>query len=87
MEIIDELEPTTRHAYTGAIGYIANRSRCDFNIAIRTAIVKQGACTLSLGGGIVYDSNPMDEYRETLDKGRTFFSLLGVDEAQFTDTV
>ncbi len=87
MEIIDELEPTTRHTYTGAIGYIANRSRCDFNIAIRTAIVKHGVCTLSLGGGIVYDSNPMDEYRETLDKGRTFFSLLGVDEAQFTDTV
>jgi para-aminobenzoate synthetase component I len=81
MEIIDELEAVTRHVYTGAIGYIAAPHRCDFNVAIRTAVIQNGLCHLSVGGGIVYDSVAAEEYAETLHKGRTFFSLLHIDAA------
>jgi para-aminobenzoate synthetase component 1 len=76
MEIIDELEPNVRHVYTGAIGYLGWHRNFDWNIAIRTAIVKGETCYFSVGGGIVYDSDPEDEYRETLDKGRTLFELI-----------
>jgi para-aminobenzoate synthetase component 1 len=78
MEIIDAIETETRHVYTGGIGYIAADGRADFNIAIRTAVVHDGTCHLSVGGGIVYDSDPAEEYFETLHKGRTFFQLAGV---------
>lgn len=77
MEIIDECERETRHVYTGAIGYIAASGRADFNIAIRSAILRNGVCHLSVGGGIVYDSHPLDEYVETLQKGQTFFRFAG----------
>ncbi|MBE0644030.1 MAG: anthranilate synthase component I family protein [Bacteroidetes bacterium] len=78
MEIIDAIEAETRHAYTGSIGFIAADGSADFNIAIRTAIVRDGMCNLSVGGGIVYDSDPLEEYFETLHKGRTFFQLAGI---------
>ena len=78
MEIIDELEPETRHVYTGAIGYAATDGGADFSIAIRTAVVKDGLCHLSVGGGVVFDSDPLAEYFETLDKGSTFFRLSGI---------
>jgi para-aminobenzoate synthetase component 1 len=76
MEIIDELEPNVRHVYTGAIGYLGWHRNLDLNVASRTAIVKDETCYFSVGGGIVYDSNAGDEYRETLDKGRTLFELI-----------
>lgn len=80
MEIIDELEPNVRHVYTGSIGYLGFHGNMDTNIAIRTMIaLQEGAyyrCFLSVGGGIVYDSDPELEYEETLHKGRTFFELL-----------
>ncbi|MFZ1729884.1 MAG: anthranilate synthase component I family protein [Bacteroidota bacterium] len=78
MEIIDSIESETRHVYTGCIGYISADGCADFNIAIRTAIVCDGVCQLSVGGGIVYDSDPLEEYFETLHKGRTFFQLAGI---------
>ena len=78
MEIIDTLETETRHVYTGAIGHVTTDGGMDFNIAIRTAIVAGGFCRLSVGGGIVHDSDPRGEYQETLHKGRTFFDLAGV---------
>lgn len=78
MEIIDALEPETRHVYTGAIGYATDDGRMDFNIAIRTAVVVGDVCHLSVGGGVVHDSDPREEYQETLHKGRTFFDLAGV---------
>lgn len=78
MEIIDELEPETRHVYTGAIGYAATNGGADFSIAIRTAVVKDGVCHFSVGGGVVFDSDPLAEYFETLDKGSTFFRLSGI---------
>jgi para-aminobenzoate synthetase component I len=77
MEIIDELEPISRHVYTGSIGYLGWHGNLDLNIAIRTAVVRQGRGVLSVGGGVVYDSDPQDEYEETLHKGRTFLKLLG----------
>ncbi|MCG2789216.1 MAG: aminodeoxychorismate synthase component I [Actinomycetia bacterium] len=69
MQIIDELEPTIRSIYTGAIGYAGIDGTVDFNIVIRTFIIKGSQLYYNVGGGIVEDSNPEDEYRETLDKG------------------
>ena len=77
MEIIDELESNVRHVYTGSIGYFCWHGNMDLNIAIRTALVHQGRCYLSVGGGIVYDSEPEAEYQETLHKGQTFFQVIG----------
>lgn len=69
MEIIDELEPTRRHLYTGSIGYIGFDGDMDLNIVIRTILVKGDQACYQVGGGIVWDSVPEKEYRETLDKG------------------
>ena len=69
MQIIDELEPTVRSIYTGAIGYAGINGTVDLNIAIRTFIIKERELFYNVGGGIVEDSNPEDEYRETIDKG------------------
>ena len=71
MEIIDDIEPVARHVYTGCIGHAA-AGAAEFSIAIRTMIVQDGRFHLSLGGGIVHDSDPASEYEETLAKGRTF---------------
>jgi para-aminobenzoate synthetase component 1 len=76
MEIIDELEPHVRQVYTGSVGYLGWHENMDLNIAIRTALIHQGTCYFSVGGGIVYDSRDEDEYRETLHKGRTLFQLI-----------
>lgn len=76
MQIIDELEPTNRGVYTGAIGCLGFDGSLDLNIAIRTIVIKDGTASFNLGGGIVYDSNPEKEYQETLDKGKAIFNLL-----------
>ena len=68
MEIIDELEPTARGVYTGAIGYFGFDGSLDLNIAIRTAVVRDGVAHFQAGGGIVADSVPALEYEETLHK-------------------
>jgi len=75
MEIIDELEPTCRHVYTGAIGYLGFHGTMDLNIAIRTAVIHNDKILFSVGGGIVFDSVPADEYEETLHKGRTLMTV------------
>lgn len=75
MEIIDELEPNRRHIYTGSIGYISFHDTMDLSIAIRTATVLNGKIIFSVGGGIVFDSDPEDEYDETLHKGRTLMEV------------
>jgi para-aminobenzoate synthetase component 1 len=76
MEIIDELEPNARHVYCGAIGYLGLHRNLDLNVAIRTAIVSGGRAHFAVGGGVVYDSVPADEYEETLHKGRTLFKVI-----------
>lgn len=68
MKIIDELEPYKRGIYSGAIGYLDFTGSMDFNIVIRTIVVKNGRCYFSVGGAIVSDSDPNDEYQETMDK-------------------
>jgi para-aminobenzoate synthetase component I len=76
MEIIDELEPVRRHVYTGSIGYIGFDGTMDLSIAIRTATFTGGKAVFSVGGGIVFDSDPESEFEETLHKGRTLMSAL-----------
>ncbi len=76
MEIIDELEPVRRHVYTGSIGYIGFHDTMDLSIAIRTAVIGGGRIYFSVGGGIVYDSDPEKEFQETLDKGKTLMDSL-----------
>ncbi len=70
MEIIDELEPTLRGPYTGAVGYFSRGGTSAFNIAIRTMLVERDVVSYQVGGGIVADSEPEAEYEETLHKGR-----------------
>jgi len=82
MEIIDELEPTTRGIYTGAIGYIDFQGNADLNIPIRTAILSNGTIHYQSGGGIVADSEPEAEYKETLLKAKAFFNALGINLKQ-----
>ncbi|MBW2180249.1 MAG: aminodeoxychorismate synthase component I, partial [Deltaproteobacteria bacterium] len=81
MEIIDELEPSRRHIYTGAIGYISFHNTMDLSIAIRTATVYNEKIIFSVGGGIVFDSDPNDEFDETLHKGQTLMkAFTGKDQ-------
>lgn len=81
MEIIDELEPTTRGPYCGAIGYLGFDGAMDTSIAIRTMVVKGDRVTFQAGGGITADSDPTTEYEETLTKARGMARALGVEIA------
>ncbi|MDA1197040.1 MAG: anthranilate synthase component I family protein [Nanoarchaeota archaeon] len=76
MEIIDEIEPVTRSLYTGSIGFINFSNEMDFNIIIRTLIVKNNKGYIQVGGGVVANSNPKKEYQETLDKAKAIFEAL-----------
>jgi para-aminobenzoate synthetase component 1 len=77
MEIIEELEPTRRSIYTGALGYLSFTGNMDFNILIRTILKKENNLYFSVGGGIVADSNPEAEYEETLVKARAMLQAIG----------
>jgi para-aminobenzoate synthetase/4-amino-4-deoxychorismate lyase len=68
MQIIREMEQTPRGIYTGAIGYISPNGSSAFNVAIRTLVLKDGEARMGVGGGIVADSEPSEEYRECLLK-------------------
>ncbi len=70
MEIIDELEPTKRGIYAGAVGYLGYNGDMDLAIAIRTAVVKDGTLYVQAGAGIVADSVPESEWIETRNKAR-----------------
>jgi len=76
MEIIAELEPSRRGVYCGSIGYWSTTGEMDTSIAIRTAVVRDGRIYFSAGGGIVADSDPEQEYQETLDKVRALIDAL-----------
>jgi para-aminobenzoate synthetase component 1 len=80
MEIIDELEPTRRGPYCGAIGYLDADGTIEFNVAIRTMTVTRGGLVhVPVGGGIVADSDPATEYEETLVKARAMLAAVGVE--------
>jgi len=70
MEIIDELEPTKRGIYAGAVGYLGFNGDMDLAIAIRTAVVKDDTLYVQAGAGIVADSVPENEWNETCNKAR-----------------
>ncbi|WP_018591285.1 aminodeoxychorismate synthase component I [Terrisporobacter glycolicus] len=76
MEIIDELEPTQRNAYTGSIGYIGFNGDMDLNIAIRTVVKKEEDVYFQVGGGMTWGSDPSEEYQETLDKAKSIMKAL-----------
>lgn len=76
MEIIGEMEPHARGVYTGAIGYFGYGGVSEFNIAIRTAVLRNGRLTFHAGGGIVADSEPDAEYDETLAKAEGILRAL-----------
>jgi len=82
MEIIAELEPTRRGAYTGSLGFLSFGGAMDTNIAIRTFVVKDGRAYFQAGGGIVADSEPEQEYEETLHKARGMVAALDHDSAR-----
>ncbi|MBI5144496.1 MAG: aminodeoxychorismate synthase component I [Candidatus Omnitrophica bacterium] len=78
MEIIEELEPVKRSIYTGAIGYISFDGNMDTSIVIRTFVIKGKRIYFQVGGGIVADSDPKEEYDETLDKAKGLMLSLGI---------
>jgi anthranilate synthase component I len=84
MEIIDELEPSKRGIYGGAVGYLGFHGDMDMAIAIRTAVVKDQRLYVQAGAGIVADSDPASEWRETQNKARAVLraaelALAGLD--------
>jgi anthranilate synthase component 1 len=70
MEIIDEFEPVKRGIYGGAVGYIGWNGNMDTAIAIRTAVIKDGMLHVQAGAGVVADSQPELEWKETMNKAR-----------------
>jgi para-aminobenzoate synthetase component 1 len=76
MEIIAELEPTRRGVYCGSIGYLGLDGGLDTSIVIRTYLIRGGTVFFQAGGGIVADSDPAEEYQETLDKARGLMDAL-----------
>ena len=78
MEIIDELEPVKRGIYAGAVGYLSWSGNMDTAIAIRTAVIKDGTLHIQAGAGIVADSQPANEWDETMDKGRAIFRAVAM---------
>ncbi|MDA8128198.1 MAG: anthranilate synthase component I [Betaproteobacteria bacterium] len=83
MEIIDELEPSKRGIYAGAVGYLGFNGDMDLAIAIRTAIVKDGMLYAQAGAGIVADSVPDNEWLETLNKARAVVRAAELAQARF----
>jgi para-aminobenzoate synthetase component 1 len=79
MEIIAELEPSQRSVYCGSVGYWSLTGDLDTSIAIRTVVARNGRVYFSAGGGIVADSVPEQEYRETLDKAKGIIDALNFD--------
>jgi anthranilate synthase component I len=76
MQIINELEPTRRGIYAGAVGYLDFAGNLDFCIAIRTIVLEDGRASVQAGAGVVADSNPTAEYEETRDKARAMIRAL-----------
>jgi anthranilate synthase component 1 len=83
MEIIDELEPTKRGIYAGAVGYMGFNGDMDLAIAIRTAVVKDGTLYVQAGAGIVADSLPENEWQETQNKARALVRAAEMVQARF----
>ncbi|HLX56168.1 MAG TPA: anthranilate synthase component I [Ktedonobacteraceae bacterium] len=81
MQIISELEQTQRGVYAGAIGYFSHSGNLDTAIALRTMVMQDGIAYIQAGGGIVADSQPAEEYQESLNKARALLRALDDAEA------
>ena len=80
MEIIEELEPTRRGPYAGAVGYVSFSGNMDMCINIRTVVVAKHRAFIQAGAGIVADSNPEHEYEETCNKARAMMKAIELAE-------
>ena len=80
MEIIDEFEPVKRGIYGGAMGYLSWNGNMDMAIAIRTAVIKDKTLYVEAGAGIVADSVPSLEWKETMNKARALFQAVKLVE-------
>jgi para-aminobenzoate synthetase component 1 len=78
MEIISELEPVSRGMYTGALGWIG-QDQMQFNILIRSAVMRGSEAVVQAGAGIVWDSDPEREWKECLRKAAAVREALGVE--------
>jgi anthranilate synthase component I len=81
MEIIEELEPTKRGPYAGAVGYFSYSGNMDTCIALRTMTVKGNTAFVQAGGGVVADSVPELEYEETLNKAKALMRAIELAQA------
>ncbi|MBU8908453.1 anthranilate synthase component I [Desertibacillus haloalkaliphilus] len=82
MEIIEELEPVRRGVYTGSIGWIGFNGDMELNIAIRTMVAKDGKAYVQAGAGIVIDSDPEAEYKESLKKAKALWRAKELSEEE-----
>jgi len=80
MQIIDELEPTRRGPYAGAVGYFGFSGNMDTCITIRTLVIKDGVAYIQAGGGVVADSDPAAEYQETVSKAKAMMRAVEMAE-------
>jgi para-aminobenzoate synthetase component 1 len=82
MEIIEELEPVQRGVYTGSLGWIDFSGDLELNIIIRTMLVKDGMAHVQAGAGIVIDSNPKHEYKESMKKAAALWKAKEMAEEE-----
>ena len=89
MDIIAELEDTPREIYTGAIGYIEPGRQAQFSVAIRTALINKTTndAVYGVGGGIVWDSDPGEEYRECLAKAKILSASNSAQDFELLETL
>ena len=87
MEIIDELEPTTRGVYAGSVGYLDFAGNLDCCITIRTIVIRDGRAYVQAGAGIVADSDPTAEYEETKAKASALITALELAERGLESSV
>ena len=81
MKIIDRIEPVRRGIYSGAIGYFDVMGGLDLSVVIRTLLVRDGHIHMHSGGAVVSDSDPMGEYRESVDKIRALLAAVACVES------
>ena len=77
IEIIKALEKNSRGPYGGAVGYFSNNGNCDFAITIRSMMINNQKAYIQAGAGIVYDSIPENEFKETENKAKALINALG----------
>ncbi len=83
MQIIDELEPTRRGPYGGAVGYLDFAGNMDTCIALRTIVWRNGIFDVQAGAGVVADSIPENEYEETINKAKAMLKAVEIAQQGF----